>query len=55
VLFRSLELLAARPMDQEALYAALRPSVQEEDHDWLAEALGETLQELYELDLLERA
>jgi PqqD family protein of HPr-rel-A system len=49
----ALDELAAGPRTFSELNAALRPMVQASDHDWLEESLGETLQELSELDLLE--
>jgi PqqD family protein of HPr-rel-A system len=51
----ALEQLEGGPRDFAELNAALRPAVSEEDHGWLEEALRDTLQELLELDLLERA
>jgi PqqD family protein of HPr-rel-A system len=50
----ALDQLAAGPRTFSELNAALRPMVQESDHAWLEEALAETLQELSELDLLEK-
>ncbi|MBI5331594.1 MAG: HPr-rel-A system PqqD family peptide chaperone [Betaproteobacteria bacterium] len=50
-----LETLRAGPADHAALFASLRDVVAEADRSWLDDALGEALQELYELDLLESA
>lgn len=50
-----LERLRDGPLDRAGMFEALRPAVQESDLAWLDDALGETLQDLYELDLLEHA
>ncbi len=49
-----LDLLADGPADQAGLFLRLRDAVAESDRAWLDEALGETLQELHEMELLER-